>query len=129
MTPSLADVHMLTGLKIIGSPNPSIVLVKPHSKLSTRCGWTQYIKEHQSQKKSIAEKERVAFLNMWLDKFLFCGSSCGPTVNYLGLAEKLYEGIDYPLGKILLGSLYHMLNQISQHLMKGENVPTITGPW
>lgn len=129
MMPSLADVHMLTGLKITGSPNPSNILIKPHTKLHTRCGWSQYIKDHQSKKKSPNEKERVAFLNMWLDKFLFCGSSCGPTANYLGLVEKLYGGTDYPLGKLLLGSLYHMLNQASQHLMKGESVPTITGPW
>jgi hypothetical protein len=36
---------------------------------------------------------------------------------------------EIPLGKYLLGTLYHLLNQVSRHLMKDETITTITGPW
>jgi hypothetical protein len=127
MTPTLADVHMLTGLEIIGSVNPFKLLNKPTFRVdSVRSGgWSNYINIHNSSKKSVNEREHVTFLNMWLDKYLFCGSTCGPTFNYLPLAEKLALGSEIPLGKLLLGSLYNLMNQVAQHLMKNELVLTI----
>ena len=37
---------------------------------------------------------------MWLDKYLFCGSSCCPNANYLFLAKCLARGGDIPLGQV-----------------------------
>jgi hypothetical protein len=131
MTPTLVDVHMLTSLDIIGSVNPFKLLNKPTFKLdSVRSGgWSNYINIHKSSKKSVNEREYVAFLNMWLDKYLFCGSTCGPTFKFLPLVEKLALGSEIPLGKLLLGSLYNLMNQVAQHLMKNEPVLTTNGPW
>lgn len=104
MTPTLADAHMLTGLKITGSVNPFSLLNKPCFKFDSirSGGWTKYIDVHKSSRNSVDAREHAAFLNMWLDKYLFCGSSCGPTSNYLSLAEQLALGSDIPLGKYLL---------------------------
>jgi hypothetical protein len=66
---------------------------------------------------------------MWLDKYIFCGQACSPTSNYLTLAKKIPGNSEIPLGKILLGALYNLLNKVSQHLMHNEVVPTITDPW
>jgi hypothetical protein len=44
------------------------------------------------------------------------------------LAEKIQGNSEIPLGKILLGALYNLLNRVSQHLMQNETIPTITGP-
>jgi len=77
----------------------------------------------------MSDREHIAFLNMWLDIYLFYGQACSPTSNYLVLAEKILGNSKNPLSKILLGALYSLLNRVSQHLMQNENVPTITGPW
>jgi hypothetical protein len=73
MSPTLADVHMLTGLNIAGHINPFSLLVKPTIKLdSTRTGgWSQYITNYKTDNRSVSDREHTAFLNMWLDIYLF----------------------------------------------------------
>ena len=130
MSPTLADVHMLTGLNIAGHINPFSLLVKPTVKLDsirTR-GWSQYITNYKTDTMSVSDKEHIAFLNVWLDKYLFCGHACSPTSNYLTLAEKIPVKSKIPLGKILPGALYSLLNRVSHHLMENKTIPTITGP-
>jgi hypothetical protein len=46
-TPNLANIHMLTGLKITGLG-----------------GWSNYIATHNTTQKNMIEREHVAFLNM-----------------------------------------------------------------
>jgi len=77
----------------------------------------------------MTDKEHTTFLNMWLDRFVFCGQACAPTSSYHALAGKLAVNSKIPLDKLLLGALYNLLNKVSQCLMKSEVVPTITGPW
>jgi hypothetical protein len=77
----------------------------------------------------VGENEYVAFLIMWLEKFLFCGSSCGPVYNHKYLAECLAAGVEFPLGKYLLGSAYYLMNQVTSQLLKGEAGNCCTGPW
>lgn len=131
MTPTLADIHMLTGLNITGQEHPHSLPDKASYKFdSTKSGgWSNYITNNHTAQKSVSDREHVAFLNMWLDRYLFCGQSCNPTFNYLTLAEKISTGSGIPLGKYLLGALYNLLNQVSQRLMKNETIPSITGPW
>jgi hypothetical protein len=119
MSPTFADVHMLTCLNIAGHINPFSLLVTPTAKLgSTKTGgWSQYIINHKADGRSVSDKEHTAFWNMWLDRYVFCGQVCSPTSNYLTLAEKIQGNSKMPLGKILLGVLYNLLNRISQHLM------------
>jgi len=77
---------------------------------------------------SVTPREHVAFLLMWLEKFLFCGSSCGPTTNWQFVAEALESKRQFPLGKILLGYLYQMLNNASAKIAVGS-VVRAGGPW
>ena len=77
----------------------------------------------------VDEKEHVAFLNMWLKKFIFYGSSCGPTYNHKYMVECPAAGNEIPLRKYLLGSAYHLMHQVSVQLLKDELVHTISGPW
>jgi hypothetical protein len=63
-----------------------------------------------------SEVEYRAFLNMWLCRFIFCGKANEPTLNHIVMAEDLAVGNLIPLGKYLLGSVYHMLHQTT-HLM------------
>lgn len=66
---------------------------------------------------------------MWLERFIFCRSSCGPTTNYQSLAKRLAAGSNIPLGKYLLGSAYHLMHQVLVQMLKNEPIGTISGPW
>ena len=116
MTITLADVHMLTGLRIIGSIQPYDFLSagsKKWAKISDRTGWASYILNLIGDGLTVVEREHVAFLNMWLERFIFCGSSYGPTFNHKYLAEHLVAGNEIPLGKYLLWSAYHLMHQVA----------------
>ena len=132
MTITLADVYMLTGLRITGSMQPYEYLSagsKKLVKIAYCTGWASYILNHIGDGSSVSEREYVAFLNMWLERFIFCGSSYGPTYNHKLMAEHLALGKDIPLGKYLLGAAYHLMHQVATKLLKNEPVHTISGPW
>lgn len=50
-------------------------------------------------------------------------------MNHQYLAERLADGNKIPLGKLLLGSAYSMMHQVSKKLLKNETIDTIGGPW
>jgi hypothetical protein len=111
MSPTLADVYMITGLDISGSVRPwdfksstRQIGVKPGS------GYKNYIQNH-TKDGPLGEVEYRAFLNMWLCRFIFCGKANEPTLNHIAMASHLANGNRLPLGKYLLGSVYHMLHQ------------------
>ena len=78
---------------------------------------------------SVSVREHTVFLNMWLEKFIFCGKAVGPTSNNLKLAETLATGNPVPLGKLLLGSVYHLLHQVLSKLRKNQPITNLGGPW
>jgi len=132
MTITLANVYMLTGLRIIGLVQPYEYLSagsKRLAKISDCTGWTSYILNHIEDGPVISEREYVAFLNMWLERFIFYRSSCGPTYNHKLMAEHLALGKNIPLGKYLLGAAYHLMYQVAAQLLKNEPMQTISGPW
>ena len=109
MTPTLLDVLMLTGLNISTSDRSYDLLSKPDFKLDTRNigGWKGYI--YKYSKIGAADlREHAAFLNMWLEKFIFCGKTVSPISNTLKMAEALATGNHIPLGMHLLGSVYYL---------------------
>jgi hypothetical protein len=94
MTPTLADVLLLTGLDVsssnalFGRRNDKI---SHHLKFKNVGGWSGYIAEHMKEG-TINNTEHVAFLNMWLEEFVFYGKSFGPTSNYHIVGEWLAAG-------------------------------------
>ena len=129
MTPTLLDVMMLTGLDIHASDRPFHLLEKASFKIETKSigGWKGYISKNMKTR-SVSAREHTAFLNMWLEKFIFCGKAVGPTNNNLKLAETLPNGNSVPLGKHLLGSVYHLLHQVSIRLRKDQPISNLGGP-
>jgi hypothetical protein len=110
MSPTLADVYMITVLGVTGT-------VYPHKHkgssrqtgVKTGVGYKKYIQNYMSDG-PLSEVEYRAFLNMWLCRFIFCGKDNEPTLNHIVMAENLAAGTTIPLGKYLLGSVYHMLH-------------------
>jgi hypothetical protein len=131
MTLTLADVLLLTGLDISSSDTLfSYRGVKPSHRLETKNvgGWAGYITEHMKDG-TVSDGEHVAFLNMWLEKFVFCGKSFGPTSNCQIIAERLAHGSSIPLGKYLLGSVYNLLHQVIVSLSTKSPIGSLGGPW
>ena len=102
---------------------------KKLAKISDCTGWTSYILNHIGDGPIISEREYVAFLNMWMERLIFYGSSFGPTYNHKLMAEHLAVGVDIPLGKYLLGAAYHLMHQVAAQLLKNKPVHTIRVPW
>ncbi|BAD53264.1 aminotransferase-like protein [Oryza sativa Japonica Group] len=126
MTPTLIDISMITGLDVTSSANPMSLNTKNQYDFKTKSigGWSGYVAAYMGQG-SVTPREHVAFLLMWLEKFLFYGSSCGPTTNWQFLAEALETKRQFPLGKILLGYLYQMLNNASAKIAVGSVVGAV----
>jgi hypothetical protein len=119
MSPTLDDVYMITGLDVSGSVYPwdfkgptRQIGVKPGS------GYKSYIQNHMKDG-PLGEVEYRAFLNMWLCRFIFCGKANEPTLNHIVMATHLAGGKRIPLGKYLLGSVYHMLHQTISQMHTG----------
>jgi hypothetical protein len=131
MTPTLIDVMMLTGLDT-ASPSPSAFkLPEVPFKLSskTECtNWGAYLNHHIKTKGSVTEKEHTAFLNLWLEHFLFCSLSLAPTKNYLSLVYELARGSTVGLGKLFLREVYQYLHLMSSSLLTHKKLRT-GGPW
>jgi hypothetical protein len=113
-TPTLADVYMLTGLDISTANEASIYGRKSEYRVNTRniSGWIVYIQEYR-RTRTVGQREHATFLNIWLEKFIFCGRSVGKTNAFLPAAELLGNGVRFPLGRYLLSSTYHLLHQVS----------------
>jgi hypothetical protein len=78
---------------------------------------------------SLTDVEYRAFLNMWLCRFIFCGKANEPTLNQNVMVEDLAAGTPIPLGKYLLGSVYHMLHQTTYLMHTSKKIPCVNGPW
>jgi len=129
-SPTLADVLMLTGLDISSPDDNYLYDRKPERKVETHNigGWSGYIQKYRKIGK-VGQREHAIFLNIWLDKFVFCGRSVGPTSVYLSAAKRLVDGGPFPLGQYLLGSAYHLLHQVAQKLLLGQPIVNLGGPW
>jgi hypothetical protein len=125
------DVVMIIGLDI-ASPSPSVYrMPEVPFKLSskTECtNWGAYLNQYIKTKGLVSEKEHMAFLNLWLEHFIFCGPSLAPTNNYLSLAYELAKGNTIGLGKLFLGEVYSYLHLISSSLLSQKKLGT-GAPW
>ena len=128
-SPMLVDVVMLTGLDVATTDDGQLFSRKAEFKIETRNigGWSGYIQKYQKTR-LVGEREHATFLNMWLDKFILCGRSVGSTSVYLSAAERLADGNRFPLGRYLLGSVYHLLHQVAEKLLLGEPIGNLGGP-
>jgi hypothetical protein len=129
MTPTLADVLMLIGLNISATDSACSLLTKPSNRLETKNigRWKGYIDCH-ARTGLINDREHTTFLNMWLEKFIFCGKTISPTTNLQFIAEYLATGHLIHLGKHLLGSVYSLLHQVSVKLSAGQPIVNLGGP-
>jgi hypothetical protein len=117
MSSTLADVYMITDLKVTGTVYPyKYKGSSKQTRVKTGVGYKRYIQNHISDG-PLTDVEYRAFLNMWLCRFIFCARANEPTLNHIVMAEDLAAGTPIPLGKYLLGIVYHMLHPLCLKLM------------
>jgi hypothetical protein len=85
---------------------------------------SQYVKT----KGPVAEREHTAFLNFWLEHFIFCSSSIAQDQKLPFLAYELAKGATVGLGKLFLGELYRYLHLMSSSLLSQKRLKT-GRPW
>lgn len=131
MSPTLMDVTMLTDLDVTTTINPWSLRIETSHRLQTKGagGWSGYMSACKKNSGPVSDREHVAFLNMWLERFVFCGSTLGPTTNFQGVAETLASGRPLPLGVYLLGATYRLLHQVTGKLRADQSVGHFGGPW
>jgi hypothetical protein len=96
--------------------------------VKTGVGYKRYIQKYMSDG-PLSEVEYRAFLNMWLCRFIFCGKANEATLNHIVMAEDLAVGNLIPLGKYLLGSVYHMLLQTTYLMHTSQKISCVNCPW
>lgn len=103
MTPTLADVMMITGLNITAPDTFFSLPAKATHQIKSKNidDWKGYIGFYSKSVGSVDSKEHFAFLNMWLEKHVLCGKPAGHAVN------------PFPLGKYLIGETYNVLPEVS----------------
>ena len=84
---------------------------------------------HNRVEGPVSDEEHMTFLNMWLDRFLFCGASYAPSRTYSAIAEQLSQGRRLSLGMMFFGSVYQMMHAISDQIFLHQGiVGAIGGP-
>ena len=84
--------------------------------------------QHMKTKGPVTKKEHTAFLNLWLEHFIFCGPSLALTKNYLPLAYHLAHGNRTGLDKLFFGETYRCLHLMTTNLLNQRNLRS-GGPW
>jgi hypothetical protein len=129
MSPTLADVYMITGLRVTGAAYPHNYKVSSRKTgVKIGVGYKRYIQNYMSDG-PLSDVKYRAFLNMWLCRFIFCGKANESTLNHIVMAKDLAAGTSIPLGKYLLGSVYHMLHQTTFLMRTSQKIPYVNGPW
>jgi hypothetical protein len=131
MTPTLMDVVMITSLDIASSSPSTYNLPEVPFRFSSKSectNWGAYLNQYVKIKGPVTEIEHTAFLNFWLEHFIFCGPSLAPTKNYLSLAYELAKGVTVGLSKLFLGEVYMYLHLTSLSLLSQKKLKT-GGPW
>ncbi|XP_004301338.1 PREDICTED: uncharacterized protein LOC101299591 [Fragaria vesca subsp. vesca] len=129
MSVSLLDIVAITGLPIHAKPYVPGDFASTEFTHSCNLGarralkgsysvWRNYYIGHAKQ-----HEGGIAFLEYWLDKFIFCGSAHKPTGKWTKLAEALYNGIEVGLGQPVLGALYRTLHTLSLRLFHLSSGP------
>jgi hypothetical protein len=129
MSPTLVDVYMITSLEVTGSVYAHKYKVSSRQTgVRTAVGYKRYIQNYMSDG-PLSKVDYRAFLNMWLCRFIVCGKANEPTLNHIVMVEDLVAGNSIPLGKYLLGSLYHMLQQTTHLMHTSQKISCVKGPW
>jgi hypothetical protein len=92
MTPTLFDVAAITGLPPTGETYDPYHASKNIEVSMNDKTYAKYIAEHHLDDKEVGDDEHVAFLVLWLSKYVFCTKSLQVAVKFVNMAVQIHEG-------------------------------------
>lgn len=113
LTPTLFDVVEITGLRPTGDsfkPTTADESVIQFDKEAA--SFTKYIEcFHKKQVSSVSDEEHIAFLALWVSKYVFCCCYVKVAKRFIALAHQLHQGRDMCLSELIMGFLYESLSK------------------
>jgi hypothetical protein len=74
--------------------------------------YNNFIDHHATSAGPVTEEEHVAFLTLWLSRFVFCLRSMQVAKHFALLATQLHQERDIALGQLILAYLYESLSEV-----------------
>lgn len=116
ITPTLLDSTAITSLKPIGE----VFDCEAVAPISLRFNvgdsrtptYNNFIDHHATSAGLVTDEEHVAFLTLWLSRFVFCSRSMQVAKHFALLATQLHQERDITLGQLILASLYESLSEV-----------------
>ncbi|KAI5398847.1 hypothetical protein KIW84_064290 [Lathyrus oleraceus] len=116
ITPTLLDITAITGLKPTGkvfdceavAPIPLRFDVGDSRKPT----YNNFIDHHATSAGHVTDEEHVAFLTLWLSRFIFCSRSMQVAKHFALLETQLHQERDIALGQLILASIYESLSEV-----------------
>ncbi|XP_050916401.1 uncharacterized protein LOC127131528 [Lathyrus oleraceus] len=116
ITPTLLDIASITGLKPIGEvfDCEAVAPISLRFDVSDSCKptYNNFIDHHATSASPVIDEEHVAFLILWLSRFVFCSRSMQVAKHFALLATQLHQERDIALGQLILASLYESLAEV-----------------
>ena len=122
ITPTLLDVASLTGVRPAGVPfilsDHEIIPIKFDDGESKHPTYNNFILHHCCDIEEVSDEEHVAFLTLWLSRFVFCSRSMQIARQFSHLASALLNKEHVALGQLILASLYSSLTDVVGQMKK-----------
>jgi hypothetical protein len=122
MTPTLFDVAAITGLPPTGATYDPYNASKNFDVTMNDKTYAKYMAEHHLDDKEVSDDEHVAFLVLWLSKYVFCTKSLQVAVKFVNMAVQIHEGqqiffflICFTINRCTcnLNKVIHLLGEVS----------------
>ena len=112
MTPTLFNIAAITGLRPTGDYfDPEDLYEDVIGFAATKPTYTTFINHfHDKSSSTVSEVEHIAFLAMWLSRFVFCTKSLQVPKKMLTLATQLHQGYPLYLAELILANLYESIS-------------------
>lgn len=113
---TLLDIAAITGLKPTGEVFDCEVVTPVSLRFdvgdSRKPTYDNFIDHHATSSGSVTTEEHVAFLTLWLSRFVFCSRSMQIAKHFALLATQLHQERDVVLGQLILASVYESLSEV-----------------
>lgn len=116
ITPTLLDIAAITSLKPTGEVFDCEAVAPISLRFdvgdSRKPTYNNFIDHHATSSGPVTTEEHVAFLTLWLSRFVFCSRSMQIAKHFSLLATQLHQERDIALGQLILASLYESLSEV-----------------
>ena len=111
ITPTFFDIAAITGLSPVGETY--IPDNEEHSSIIDfdvkLASFSKFISHYHTEGDNVSDVEHIAFLTLWLSRYVFCSRSLQVASRFIPLARDLHENRRVCLSELLLVDLYESL--------------------